>query len=248
MKNWNFRNVKLCKACLKKKSLLKNTYKNIAAICVWCSFLSPHPSPWFSSQYRETLFYVFKAFQSDFEVREFLPRKPWVHVYICVSIPAFSFLFIYFVSAKGVELCNTLGLGKIVIGKVFFPSSFHRPFFPFSLVFFSRQFWHGMSPGRLEFPPLRSPFVLATPGFSCLQPLVASFAHIHSVLLGIYYFGCDTFGAFISRKCFSRLLVRCIATANLSLKWIDSNPGSLEGVELNTREGTTCFLYGVQNR
>lgn len=56
-------------------------------------------------------------------------------------------------------------------------------------------------------------------------------------------FSSDALGAFISRKCFSRLLISGKAKAkHPSLEWIDINPGSIDVVEIHTHEGTVCFM------
>lgn len=105
-----------------------------------------------------------------------------------------------------------------------FLPSYLIPFLPFSLLCFWRQFCTEC--------PLRKAWV--------------SLVTLDSGSPGILFssFG-DTFGAFISIKCFLKLLVSCMAKAILlSLDWIDINPGSIKVVEINAQEGTMCFLYG----
>lgn len=92
------------------------------------------------------------------------------------------------------------------------------PFLTGPLLFLQRRFWHGTSLTYSLY----------------LVILTARF-------LGICYFRRDAFGAFTSRKCFSRLLVSCTAkTKHLSLKWLNINPGNIGVVKTNTQEVITC--------
>lgn len=83
-----------------------------------------------------------------------------------------------------------------------------------------------------------------------LRKMWVSLITLDSVSTGILLsYSSYALGAFISRKCFSRLQISCMAKAkHPSLEWIDINPDSIEVAGRKTLEDCVLSLWRYKIR